>query len=273
MRTVGRGDTHMQVVRDGVRVDCHDSGGDGPAIVLLHGLAGHAGEFAELRRCLPAGLRCVAVDQRAHVPGQPVPADLSRAAYAEDVVFVIEELGLAPAVLVGQSLGGHTAMLAAAARPDLVRGLVMIEAGPEADGPELPAEIGGWLDSWPVPFASREQAAEFFGGGPVGAGWAAGLVERDGGLWPRFARDAMVDSIATLVGAPAWPAWDSLTGPVLVVRGERGIMTDAEVARMTQRPHTTLVTVLDAGHDVHLDQPAATATAISAYLDGQAPAA
>lgn len=263
----------MQVVRDGVRLDCHDSGGDGPAIVLLHGLAGHAGEFAELRRALPPGLRCVAVDQRAHVPGQPVPGDLSRAAYAEDVVFVIQELGLAPAVLVGQSLGGHTAMLAAAARPDLVRGLVMIEAGPEADGPELPAEIGGWLDSWPVPFASRDQAAEFFGGGPVGAGWAAGLVERDGELWPRFARDAMVDAIATLVGTPSWPAWDSLAGPVLVVRGERGIMTDAEVARMTRRPDTTLVTVLDAGHDVHLEQPAATAAAISAYLDSQAPVA
>ncbi|WP_144127195.1 alpha/beta fold hydrolase [Catellatospora sichuanensis] len=263
----------MQVVRDGVRLECHDSGGDGPAIVLLHGLAGHAGEFADLQRALPAGLRCVAVDQRAHVPGEPVPADLSRAAYARDVAFVIEQLGPGKAVLVGQSLGGHTAMLAAAARPDLVRGLVMIEAGPEADGPELPAEIGGWLDSWPVPFSSRAQAAEFFGGGPVGAGWAAGLVERDGGLWPRFARDAMVDSIATLVGAPAWTEWDSLTVPVLVVRGERGIMTDAEVARMTERPDTGLVTVLDAGHDVHLDQPVATAAAISAYLDSRVPAA
>ncbi|WP_230686797.1 alpha/beta fold hydrolase [Catellatospora vulcania] len=256
----------MRLERDGVRWDCHDSGGDGPAIVLLHGLAGHAGEFDELARLLPAGHRIVGVDQRAHVAGEPVPADLSRQAYADDVVFLIERLGLAPAVLVGQSLGGHTAMLAAAARPDLVGGLVMIEAGPEADSPELPAEIGGWLDSWPVPFASRAQAAEFLGGGPVGAGWAAGLVERDGGLWPRFARDAMVDSIAALVGAPSWAQWDSLTGPVLVLRGERGIMRDAEVARMVTRPDTHLVTVLDAGHDVHLDQPAAAAETITTYL-------
>lgn len=256
----------MRVLRDGVRLECHDPGGDGPAIVLLHGLAGHSGEFDELVRLLPPGLRSVTVDQRAHVAGEPVPADLSRAAYADDVVFLIEQLGLGPVVLAGQSLGGHTAMLAAAARPDLVRGLVLIEAGPEADEPELPAEIGAWLDSWPVPFASREQAAEFFGGGAVGTGWAAGLVEREGGLWPRFARDAMVDSISALVGAPAWAQWDGVVCPVLVLRGERGIMRDAEVARMAQRPRTTLVTVLDAGHDVHLEQPAAAAAAIADYL-------
>lgn len=256
----------MRLVRDGVALDCHVSGEDGPPVVLLHGLAGHAGEFAELITHLPGRHRYVAVDQRAHVPGEPVPADVSREAYTADVVHLVAELGLGPAVLVGQSLGGHTAMLAAAARPDLVRGLVMIEAGPAADAPELPGEIGDWLDSWPVPFASRAQAAEFFGGGQAGAGWAAGLVAVEGGFGPRFARDAMVDAIAALVDVPCWTQWDSLTGPVLVLVGERGTLAAAERDRMALRPGTTMITVADAGHDVHLDQPARAAEAITAYL-------
>ncbi len=55
---------------------------------------------------------------------------------------------------------------------------------------------GKWLDSWPTPFPSREAAAAFLGGGPVGAGWAAGLEERDDGFWPRFDRDVTVRSLA-----------------------------------------------------------------------------
>ncbi|MFC8957722.1 hypothetical protein ACFT8P_34630 [Streptomyces sp. NPDC057101] len=49
----------------------------------------------------------------------------------------------------GQSLGGHTAMLtAAAAHPHLVRRLVLIKAGPGGPNPNVQAEIGGWLDAW-----------------------------------------------------------------------------------------------------------------------------
>ncbi|MEU7524135.1 alpha/beta fold hydrolase [Saccharothrix sp. NPDC042600] len=81
-------------------------------------------------------------------PGRPV----SRAAYAADVIAVLDQLGLDRAVLVGQSLGGHTAMLAAAAHPDRVSGLVLVEAGPRGPQPDLPGAVGGWLASWPAPF-------------------------------------------------------------------------------------------------------------------------
>jgi pimeloyl-ACP methyl ester carboxylesterase len=77
--------------RDGVRLGCCEFGGVGPAFVLLHGLAGHAG-------------------------------DVSCAARVADAGFAIERLQLAPAVVVGQSLGGLTALLLAADRPDQTRG-------------------------------------------------------------------------------------------------------------------------------------------------------
>ncbi|MFJ4082980.1 alpha/beta fold hydrolase [Streptomyces iakyrus] len=48
----------------------------------------------------------------------------------------------------GQSLGGHTALLAAAAHPGLLRGLVLVEAGPGRADPNLQTEIGAMLDAW-----------------------------------------------------------------------------------------------------------------------------
>jgi pimeloyl-ACP methyl ester carboxylesterase len=54
------------VVRDGVRLVCRDWGGTGQPVLLLHGLAGHTGEWDELARRLSPAHRVVAVDQRGH---------------------------------------------------------------------------------------------------------------------------------------------------------------------------------------------------------------
>ncbi len=189
------GGVERTVVSDGVRLVVHDFGGFGAPVVLLHGLAGHSGEWDATVEWMREQYRVVAVDQRGHGASERRPADVSRAAYVGDVVTVIGELGLEDAILVGQSLGGHTAMLVAAAHPDLVRALVLIEAGPGDLSPDTPRDIEKWLASWPVPFASRAAAAEFFGGGPAGAGWAAGLEERKDGWWPRFVPELMVGSV------------------------------------------------------------------------------
>nr|WP_267956060.1 alpha/beta fold hydrolase [Streptomyces sp. MBT33] len=118
------------VVRDGVRISCRDRGGVHYPVVLLHGLASHAGEWDTIARRLSSRHRVVAVDQRGHGASERHPHDRSRAAYVADVVAVLEQLDLRQAVLIGQSLGGYTAVLTAAAHPDLVRGLVLVEAGP-----------------------------------------------------------------------------------------------------------------------------------------------
>lgn len=110
--------------REGVRLGCVDFGGSGAPVMLLHGLAGHAGEWAESASWLTERHRVVALDARGHGNSERIPEDVSRIAHVADTVFVIKELGLGPVILVGQSLGGHTAFLTAAANPDLVRVLV-----------------------------------------------------------------------------------------------------------------------------------------------------
>jgi pimeloyl-ACP methyl ester carboxylesterase len=244
------------VVREGVRVSCRDWGGSGPSVVLLHGLAGHAGEWDAIARDLSPHHRVVAVDQRGHGASERRPQDVSRAAYVADAIAVVEQLGLGQPVLVGQSLGGHTAMLAAAAHPGLFRALVLVEAGPGGPNRDVQAEIGGWLDAWPRPFPSWEAAVEFLGGGPVGEGWAAGLVEREGGWWPRFDRDVMVGSLAEIAQRSFWDEWSRVACPTLTVLGQSGILPPEEVDEMfRRRPETVALSIPGTGHDVHLERP------------------
>ncbi|KUL20632.1 alpha/beta fold hydrolase [Streptomyces regalis] len=256
------------VVRDGVRLVCRDWGGPGQPVVLLHGLAGHAGEWDGLAWRLSSRYRVVAVDQRGHGAGERHPQDVSRAAYVADVIAVVEQLALPRPVLVGQSLGGHTAMLTAAAHPGLVHALVLIEAAPGGPNPNAPADIGGWLDSWPTPFPSREAAAAFLGGGQVGAGWAAGLEEREDGWWPRFDREVMVRSLAENARRSFWREWGQVACPTLAVLAQSSIIPAREVDEMLgQRPDTVSLSIPGTGHDLHLEQPEALHAALSRFLE------
>ncbi|CAL9677219.1 2-(acetamidomethylene)succinate hydrolase [Streptomyces sp. enrichment culture] len=248
--------TQRTVVREGVRISCRDWGGSGSPVVLLHGLAGQAGEWDGLARDLGPRHRIVAVDQRGHGASEHRPRDVSRAAYVADAVAVIAQLGLHRPVLAGQSLGGHTALLTAAAHPGLLRGLVLVEAGPGRADPNVQTEIGAMLDAWPTPFPSRRAAVEFFGGGAVGEGWAGGLEEHDGGWWPRFDRDVMVAALAENARRSFWDEWAGITCPALVVLGQSGIVPARETeAMLQQRPETVALSVPGAGHDVHLERP------------------
>ncbi|MFJ6930449.1 alpha/beta fold hydrolase [Streptomyces nigra] len=269
MRPVRNPWSERTVVRDGVRLVCRDWGGSGRPVLLLHGLAGHAGEWDVPAQRLSPRYRVVAVDQRGHGASERHPRDVSRAAYVADVVAVADHLALRRPVLVGQSLGGHTAMLVAAAHPGLVRGLVLVEAGPGDPNPDTPADIGTWLSSWPTPFPSREAAAAFLGGGPFGAGWAAGLEERDDGFWPRFDRDVMVRSLAENAQRSFRSEWEQVACPTLVVLGQSSFVPAREVDDMLrgQRPMTTAMSIPGTGHDLHLEQPGVLNTALVGFLD------
>lgn len=246
--------------------DHHPTAEPRAAFLLLHGLAGHQGEWDTLAAHLSAdGHRVVTYDARGHGASTRIPATTTREAHVREAVALIDELGLAPATLLGQSLGGHTAMLLAASHPHLVRSLILIEAGPAGPTPGLPAQIGTWLDSWPTPFKSLEQAEAFLGH----EAWTRNLDRRDDGWHPTWDRTTIIDTVAELATTAYWEEWSRITCPTLLIQGEHGTMRPDEPPTMlTHRPHTQLVRIPDAAHDVHLDQPDRLYGAIASFLPG-----
>ena len=246
-----------------------DSGGGGRPVLLLHGLAGHAGEWLGTMRHLFPRCRTVALDQRGHGRSTRIPDDLSRAAFVDDVAAVIGAAAIEhPVVLIGQSMGAHTAFLAAARYPHLVSHLVMIEGDVGGGDDEQLAGLHKALASWPVPFASYERAMQFFGGDNArGRAWADGFEQRADGLWPRWNIDVMVRTMEPVFEREYWPEWESLPQPTLLVLGQTGSIDPARVDRMlAMRPATKRVTIAGAGHDVHLDQPRAWLQALDEFL-------
>jgi pimeloyl-ACP methyl ester carboxylesterase len=253
-----------ELKRDGVQLAYWGLGGSGPPILLLHGLAGYAGEWVASAQRLSGQYRVFALDQRGHGASERRPSDLSRAVFVEDCAATIRHLELGPVTLVGQSMGASTAMLTAAAHPDLVRSLVIIEGSP--DGPDSPdpdpdsaREIRALLAAWPVPFPDQAAAHRFFHSKGFNPGvWTAGLELRDDGLWPRWEVDVLVDCITDLGSRNYWPQWRAIQCPTLVVLGGHGMFPPGHGEDIVkQLPGASVITIPDAGHDVHLDAPQA----------------
>ncbi|MEO3974238.1 alpha/beta hydrolase [Streptomyces sp. CAU 1734] len=258
-----------RMVREGTRIVYWDSGGSGsdPPVVLLHGLAGFAGEWAALAALLSRSRRVIALDQRGHGASERRPADVSRAAYAADVIALLDQLGCAEAALVGQALGGHTAMLTAAAHPGRITAVVMVDAGVRGTNDDGPEHIRRCLAAWPIPFPSPEVAAKFLGGGVRGEVWAAGLEEREDGWWPRFDSGVMVETLRETALRSYWPEWRGVRAPVLLVVGEWGLVSGSEgMEMMRRRPETVAMSVPGSGYDVHLERPDVLCAVIEDFL-------
>ena len=114
-----------------MQVEFDDTGAGDPALVFIHGWCCDRSYFAPQVDHFSSSHRVVAVDQRGHGKSQPATdGDYSVASFAADAAELIESLGLDRPVVIGHSLGGVVSLALAAARAELVRGVVMVDPAP-----------------------------------------------------------------------------------------------------------------------------------------------
>jgi pimeloyl-ACP methyl ester carboxylesterase len=123
-----------------------ESAGEGPAIVLCHGITASRRYVHHGSRALErAGHRVVAYDARGHGESDPAPAGegYGYPLLVADLERVLaRELGEAPFVLAGHSMGAHTAVAYALRHPERLTGLVVI--GPVYLGEIPSASLAYW---------------------------------------------------------------------------------------------------------------------------------
>ena len=100
--------------------------GDGPLVVLLHGLADTRELWRYVAPVLARQYTVAAIDNYAHGLSPLPEGELTTLMMADGVAALIERLDKGPAVLVGLSMGGGIAQVLALRRPELVRGLVLV---------------------------------------------------------------------------------------------------------------------------------------------------
>jgi len=103
-------------------------GGEGPPLVLVHGLGGAASNWTELAPLLLPRHRLLVPDLPGHGGSTALPAVSGLEPFADRVALVAEREGMLPAPVIGHSLGGMVVLRLALRRPDDVSAIVLAGA-------------------------------------------------------------------------------------------------------------------------------------------------
>lgn len=245
----------------------------GPPVVFCHGLFGQGRNWTQIGKALASEHRVTLVDMPNH--GQSAWTErLDYVEMADAVAGIIDE----PAALVGHSMGGKAAMLAALRHPEKVERLVVVDVSPvqyrSAD--EFRGFIDGMLAIDLDAIASRGDADAALAEAVPNPGIRGFLLQSlrreatpDGGSAWRWLPNLEVlrRDLDVLRGFPETDA--VYEGPVLWIGGaDSGYVRDEFRDAMEARfPNVRRVTVKGAGHWVHSEQPAVVTGLLERFLD------
>lgn len=234
---------------DTVRLFVDDGGaGDLTPVVFIHSLAGHTGHWTNQLTHLRTTRRAIALDLRGH-GRSPVPddSDYSVPALARDVGDALDELRLERVILVGHSIGALVAIENAAAHPDVVAGVLLLD--PAGDARKVPPEImQGFFASMDTNYA-----------GTIAEYWEGSLAGSQQSVRAAVMADLRATPRAAVEGAlRALLAYDPVT-PLTAYRGPaRTINTrlnDDPSGLASLVPSLPVRRIEGTGHWLQLDKP------------------
>jgi pimeloyl-ACP methyl ester carboxylesterase len=243
--------------------------GEGPSLVLLHGLFGSAQNFATVQRQFANRFRCIALDLRNH-GGSRHNAAMSYSAMAEDVLETLAARTALPAVLLGHSMGGKVAMRLALDRPDAAHRLIVVDIAPVPYRPAF-CDLVAAMQALPLaPGLTRSSADAHLAAAIPDPGLRAFLLQNlRVGAQPGW-RIGLAEIASALPVIEGWGTPDGTiyAGPTLFVAGIRSdyIRPEHRPAIRALFPAARFVTVKDAGHWVHAENPAGFVGVVEAFL-------
>ena len=246
----------------------YDVRGTGPLVVCVAGMSDLRSTYRHLAPPLAeAGFRVATMELRGHGESDTSFTEYDDRAAASDVLALVAELG-GPAVLVGHSMGAAASVIAAADRPDLVSGLVLL--GPFARDPQLNVLVRALFRVAMQPPWVR-------------AVWKAYLPSLYAGRRP----DDLDDHLAAVLAAigrpghrralcrttrtshqPAAEVIGTVSAPALVVMGELDRDFDdpaAEAAWISGQLGGDVLMVPESGHYPHAQRPDLVVPAVTEF--------
>ncbi len=246
----------------------------GPPVLAIHGVRAHGRRFRRLAEEAWPERRTIAVDLRGH-GRSTYDAPWSIEQHVADLIETLDATGAGAAVgpvdVIGHSYGGEIALHLAAAHPERVRRLVMLDPAIALEGnrgsQEALAAIAdpGWAS---VEDATEARAAGLFPGteAAVAEDIAEHLVQgEDGRFRLRFHKPAVVTGWGEL--CRPIPQITTRRPALLVVAERADFVSDAVIAGLHEQldPDLTVVT-LDCGHMLYWDRFDETAAAVNEFL-------
>lgn len=249
----------MITVINGIEMG-YDDVGAGLPIVFIHAFPLNRTMWAPQVSALVERCRCIAVDLRGFgetALAEPVSLDQ----YADDVVAVMDKLGVERAIVAGCSMGGYTAFALWRRHAERVRALVLADTKATADTDEARAKRVALIET------ARTQGSTAVANLQIASLIGKTAREKQPDTYDAVHRmiaqtkpEAIVAALEAMMHRPdSTPTLATITVPTLVIVGDEDVPTPVKDARAMHQgiPGSRLEIVAGAGHLANLERPAA----------------
>jgi pimeloyl-ACP methyl ester carboxylesterase len=249
----------------------HEVTGEGPPLIVLHGLFGAARNWRMIAKGLAESHRVWCLDLRNHGES-PWDDDMSYEAMAGDVHAFMARHGLEGAAVMGHSMGGKAAMTLALTRPEAVGALIVVDIAPVARPPDLRSYVEAMAAIDLSAVTRRAEVGELLAPAVADRSVRAFLLQnlaiKDGALEWRLNLDAIGRRMETIGGFPDALLSRHYEGPTHFITGALSAYVKPEHRDLILRlfPATTLSVIAGAGHWVHAEKPESFLRAIRRFL-------
>lgn len=244
---------------------------DGPALLLLHGLFGHAINWQGIVRRLQDDIRLFALDLRNH-GDSPHVASMSFPEMASDVCQFIADHDLGSPAVLGHSMGGKVAMTLALMRPELVSQLIIADVAPVRYGHNFSKILTALADIDLESIENRRTAdqvlAQHLGDPELRAFLLTNLKREDDSWRWRINLDVIREDMDRLMSFPEPLMAKPYRGPALFIGGGRSdYLHPSHHGRIKRAfPEAQFEVLPDAGHWLHADEPEAFSSLVAAAV-------
>ena len=227
--------------------------GDGPGLVLAHGAGGNHLSWWQQVPVLSRHFRCVTFDHRGFGSSRDLPGGPGGDAFIEDLLQLLDHVGIERAALVAQSMGGWTSLGFASKYPDRVTALALCDTTAGIDDPEVAREMKALQQDMPRQLSmvlQRAYSSEFPQRDPA----RCFLYQQISGLNVQVPPDLLMK--LTAMRHRVEPLIECRL-PTLLLVGEEDVLTPARTMELIARriPHSRFEKVRGAGHSVYFERP------------------
>jgi len=249
----------------------YEIAGQGQPILFIHGLGSSSRDWEPQVAFFAKHYQVVTFDVRGHGQSDKPPGPYSIPLFATDTAELIKSLGIAPAHIIGISMGGMIAFQLAVSAPDLVRSLVIVNSGPEFILRTFKERIGGLQRLLIVRLLGMRKMGQVLSKRlfpkPEHEELRRVFVER----WAENDRRAYSDAMRAIVGWSVSDCLGDIRSPTLVITADEDYapvsLKEAYVAKM---PQAELVVIADSRHATPAERPEQFNEALMAFLSRQA---
>ena len=247
-------------------------GGAGPPLAILHGLFGSGRNWASIAQRLAEHHRVIAIDLRNH-GASPWAETMDYREMADDVRSTLRGRGHDRFSLLGHSLGGKVAMVAALEDGAAIERLIVVDIAPVAYAVRHLgyAQAMRQLDLAAIKRRSDADAAlaPAIPDAAERAFLLQNLVLEDGRARWRLNLEAIEREMPRLVDFPAMPPGRAYQGPALFIAGSLSdyLRPEYEPTIRGLFPNAEIANIDNAGHWVHAEQPTAFLAVVEGFLN------